>query len=63
MRFHNIIPIFENRLFLAEAGLELAQLRKHGGKYFDTLISKIQNGVALEVAATCTEAIPRRCNS
>ena len=58
MRLHNITPLFESKEYLIEAGLELTQLRKHGGKYFDTLISKIQNGVALDVAPAMHNQYP-----
>ena len=58
MRLHNIVPLFEHKEFLTETGLELKQLRKHGGKYFDTLISKIQNGVALDVAPPVQKQYP-----
>jgi hypothetical protein len=34
---------------LIETGLDLLQLRKHGGQYFDKLIQKIQNGERFEV--------------
>jgi hypothetical protein len=44
--------------FLTEEGLQLAQLRKHGGAYFDKLIDKISKGEALEVEANYADRFP-----
>jgi hypothetical protein len=44
--------------FLAEEGLQLTQLRKHGGAYFDKLIDKISKGDTLEVEANYADRFP-----
>jgi len=44
--------------FIAETGLQLTQLRKHGGTYFDKLIDKISKGQKLEVEANYAMRFP-----
>jgi hypothetical protein len=49
MRFKDLIM---------ETGLDLSQLKKHGGQYFDRLISKIQNGEKFEVQPNYAHKFP-----
>ena len=46
------------REIFLEAGLELSELRKHGGKYFNILIDKISKGDTFDVEASLSGKFP-----